>query len=121
MAISNPYFLPAANIITAITNSNPATVTTQTDNQYISGLIVRLDVPFGYGMTQVNQLFGPITVLSSTQFTIPIDTSFFDPFVVPSGPPPAGTTGFQQAQSIPIGELSSMLTGAVRNILPFNP
>jgi hypothetical protein len=110
LAFQHPIFQPAMRIIAAITNANPASVTTTFAHQYITLTIVRLDIPIGFGMTQANQLFGTIIVTSPTTFTINIDTTQFDVFVVP-----AGTE--QYAQVVPIGEDSSTLKAATLNVL----
>ncbi len=111
----SPVFQPAIRIISAITQSNPAIVTTTINNLYITGTIVRLDVPQNAGMQQINQQFGPITVLTPTTFAIDIDSTLYDPFVQPTGAPPPA---YQVAMSVPIGEINSILTAAVRNVLP---
>jgi hypothetical protein len=112
-ALPYPQFQPAMRIITAITNGNPAVVTTSFNHQYQTGLIVRLDIPENYGMQQANQLFGPITVIDNITFSIPIDTTLFDPFVVPL---PALT--LTQAQAVPIAEIAPELYQAVRDVVP---
>jgi hypothetical protein len=99
-------------IITAITNANPALVTTSFDNSYVTGTVIRIDIPVGFGMRQLNQQFAPITVINSTQFTIPIDTTNYDAFVVPGG-------NTQYAQAVPLGELNGQLNAAVMNVLPY--
>jgi hypothetical protein len=113
-AYPHPQFQPAMRIITAITNGFPAIVTTSFDHNYLTGLVVRLDIPSNYGMVQANQQFGPITVLSDTTFSIPIDTTYFDAFVVPS-PVVISTL----AQAVPIAEVSSQLYQAVRDVAPY--
>ena len=112
----NPIFQPAMRLISAITQANPAVVTTTFAHQYITGTIVRLDIPFSDGMQQANGLFGPITVLSSTTFSITIDSTNFDPFAIPMSPSPHVNTC---AQVVPIGEVNQILTAAVQNVLPF--
>jgi hypothetical protein len=112
-AISYPQFQPAMRIITAITNSFPAIVTTSFDHNYQTGLIVRLDIPLNYGMQQANQLFGPITRIDATTFSIPIDTRSFDPFVQP-----APAVVYTLAQAVPIAEVSNELYQAVRDVVP---
>lgn len=112
----NPMFQPAMRVIAAITNSFPVTITTTLNHLYVSGLIVRLDIPVGFGMQQANHLFGPITVTGNTTFTLPIDTTNFDTFMLPSSFPP----GYQDAQTVPTGEISSILYASVRNVIPFN-
>lgn len=109
----NPIFQRAMRIVTAITNSNPASVTTSFAHQYMSGLIVRLIIPLGVGMEQMNQMTGTITVTSPTTFLINIDSTYFDTFVIPAMPPSAYTC----AQVIPIAEINSILTEATQNVL----
>ena len=110
---ANPIYQPAMRIISNITQANPAVVTTTQPHLYITGTIVRIDIPpFGpgntaTGMQQMNAQFGPITVLSPTTFSLPIDSTQFAAFVV-------GATQFPQA--VPIGEVTDLLTAAVQNV-----
>jgi hypothetical protein len=107
-----PVFQPALRIITNITNGFPATITTSFAHQYATGLVVRLVLPPGYGMTQANQLFSDITVTSPTTFTINIDTTHFQPFVTPG-------SSSQYPQAIPTGEINSTVYLATKNVLPY--
>ena len=109
-----PVYQPAMRLIASITNSFPATVTTTFNHQYISGTIVRIDIPFADGMQQLNQQTAPITVISPTQFTIPIDTTRFEAFAIPVSPPTYVNTA---AQVVPIGEINSILAAATVNVL----
>lgn len=111
----NPEFQPAMRIISAITNAFPALVTTTFAHQYETGLIVRLRIPLGYGMVAANNLYAPITVTSPATFTIDIDTTPMNPFVVPPVNPGHFYTG---AQVIPIASVNSDLYLATRNVLP---
>ena len=111
----NPIFQPAMRLIASITNSNPAVVTTTFAHQYLTGTIVRLDIPQADGMEQANGLTGAIVVTGPTTFTIDIDTTTFGAFAIPSAPPYVNTC----AQVVPIGENSDILQAAVQNILPF--
>lgn len=113
-AYQNPIFQPSMRLIAAITNANPAVVTTTFANGYGTGLIVRLDLPPAVGMQQANGLTGTITVLSPTTFSINIDTTLFTPFAIPVSPGPHTNVC---AQVVPIGEVNAILTEAVRNIL----
>lgn len=106
-----PVYRPQLLFIGAITQANPGVVTTTTNHNYLTGLIVRLLVPFAAGMTQLNGIEFPITVLSPNTFSIPIDTSFFDPFTVPPDPQPTSP------QVVPTGEINEILYQAVYNIL----
>lgn len=113
LAFSDPTYQPAMRIINAITNANPAAITTSFAHDYITGTIVRFVVPDGYGMKQLNKLYGVITVTGATTFTVSIDTTHFDTFVIPGSYPES----YQHAQVTPIGEINSLLTGATENVL----
>jgi len=115
LAVESPTFQPAMRIITAITQSNPAAVTTSFDHDYVSGMIVRLVIPPGYGLEEYNEQKGTITVTGDTTFTIDIDTTIGEPFTVPAVFP----ENKQSPQVLPIGEINSMLTTATRNVLPY--
>lgn len=92
--MSNQYLpgvitIPSSLVITAITQSNPMVVTTVVNpvteaNSYIVGQLVRLMVPYSYGMYQANQLTGQITAINGLNFILNIDSTLFDPFVIPA-------------------------------------
>lgn len=109
-AIENPIFQPARRVISAITQANPAAVTTSFDHDYFTGDIVRLVIPDGFGMTQANDLTGAVTVTGDDTFTIDINTLSFDSFSDPND----GTV----ALIVPVGEVNSTIYGATRNTLP---
>ena len=115
LAIQFPVFQRAMRVIGAISNDNPATVVTTIDHQYITGMIVRLNLPKGYGMDQANQLYAPIIVVDDVTFTIDIDTTHFEPFSVPVTFP----QDRQYPQVTPIGSINSILTAATQNRLPY--
>lgn len=118
-ALARPVYKPAMRVILSITNAFPALVTTTingvtpANHGYITGTIVRLDIPTGFGMTQANQLSGAITVVSPTTFTVDIDTTLFDIFAAPANWPYSQ----QKAQVVPFAEINSILTAAVKNVL----
>lgn len=103
--------------ITSITQANPCVITTSQPHGYSTGFNVRVTFPFPYsnsfGMYQINGLSGLITVLSPTTFSMPIDTSNFDPFVI-------GTT-LQNAQVIPIGQEINIDLNDSQQVNPPNP
>ena len=109
-----PIFQPAMRLIASITNAPMALVTTTFDNQYRTGLIVRLDIPLACGMQQANGLTAAIIVVSPSMFYIDIDTTTFDPFSIPVGVSPHVDIC---AQVVPVGEVNEILTEATRNIL----
>lgn len=106
----SPIFQPARRLIASITNANPAVVTTTFPHQYKDGTIVRLDIPPADGMQQADQMTGTIVVLSPTTFAIDINTTDFDPFVIPSSPAP---TLQICAQVVPVGVTQTSINQAV--------
>jgi len=115
LAIENPTYKPAMRIISAATNGNPAAITTTFAHNYLTGTIVRLMFPLGYGMQSANEKQGIVTVTGDTTFTIDIDTTDIDPFVVPTTFP----ENKQSAQVVPVGAVSDLLKAAVQNVLPY--
>lgn len=113
LALEHPTYQPAMRIITAITNAFPCEVTTSFAHDYLSGTIIRLVIPPGYGMVQADQKIGEIEVISPISFLVDIDTNFFDIFIIPTTFP----LDFQHAQVIPIGENNATLLAATRNVL----
>ena len=109
-----PIFQRAMRIVTSITQANPAHVTTSVAHQYMTGLIVRFVIPLPFGMPQINEMIGTITVDSPTTFFVNIDTTHFYPLVIPMPYPSIGSP-----QVIPIGEDNSILTEATQNVLPY--
>lgn len=121
-AVAFPSFQRAMRNILSITQAFNAVITTTydginpADHNYSDGLIVRIIVPYGFGMVQINQLQGTVTVINETQFSIDIDTTTFDAFVIPPyNPGHFGTP----AQVVPFGEVNEILTMATQNVLPY--
>lgn len=113
-----PEFQPAYRLITAITNGFPASVTTSFAHNFVTGIIVRLDLTQATGMYPVNQQIFPVTVTSPTTFTIPLDTRNLGAFALPS---PTGSSNPQTnicPLVVPIGETSNILYAATQNVLP---
>jgi hypothetical protein len=83
--------IPSSLLITNITRSLPMIVsvqignTTTEANTYIVGMAIRLFVPISYGMYQANNLVGTIIAINGNDFSINIDSTNFDNFVIPSG------------------------------------
>jgi hypothetical protein len=108
-AVQKPVFQPSMRVVTAITNANPALVTTSFDNQFLNTDLVQFYMPLGFGMQQINGLIGQVTAVSPTTFTVNINTINFDVFSDPNNG--------QFAQVTPIAELNSTLQGATANVL----
>lgn len=112
----NPNFpwIPDAQVLTSISNGNPAIITTAQPHGYSTGFNVRVVLPFPYtnlfGMFQINDQIGTIVVLSPTSFSISINTLKYDPFVI-------GTTQ-QVPQVIPV---SQYVNGELLDFTQVNP
>jgi hypothetical protein len=111
--------IPSSLLITAITQSVPMVITVQIGNPtteantYIVGMNVRLLVPRSYGMYQANNLVGTILVINGSNFTLSLDSSQFDPFVIPSG-------NVEQPASIaPFGSRNLQYTNGTSEFVPF--
>lgn len=107
-------FTPAMRLISAITQSNPASITTTFDHGYSSGTIVKIKIPFVCGMEGIDGYSGVITVTGSDTFTVDVDSTNFNAFTIPAIPVPIWADTC--AQVIPIGEVNDMITGATRNV-----
>lgn len=122
-ALSPNIFRPAMRMILSISLSPNAIVVTTIDgvvpgnHHYVTGTVVRLDIPKEFGMPQANQMTGTIIVIDDTSFSIDIDTSLFQPYVIPS-PLPPHLQSFGQV--VPIGSANDTLKPAVKNVLPFS-
>lgn len=115
LARIHPVYQPAMRPISGITNAVQAEVTTTIPHQYDTGMIVRLNLPIGFGMQEVNQKTGTITVTGNTTFLIDIDTRLFQAYSVATDFP----EDRQFAQVTPVAELNSQLKDATRNVLPY--
>jgi hypothetical protein len=104
-------FYPKSRVIANITQAAAAVVTTLVDHSYQSGQKVRMIIPDGCGMTELNGLIGVVTVLNASTFSINIDTTGFTAFVfrLPAAVP------FTHAQVVPVGDANYTLTGATVN------
>lgn len=114
-AYQNPVYGPAMRLISSITNSTAASVTTTFAHGYVDGTVIRFDIPPACGMQQINQLTSPIVVTSPTTFVVNIDTTTFQPFSVPSG---LGPFIDICSQCVPIGSDNETLKPALVNQLP---
>lgn len=120
-----PVYQPARRIIAAITNADPAVVTTTFAHNFYSGTVVRMIVPKFCQMQQMNRLTGTITVIDDTTFSINIDSTNFDPYVTPDPlNPPFGYNPAQDMNAGQVTPIGTNLSGVneleirTKNILP---
>ena len=78
--------IPGFLLITNITKSSPMVVSIvdSDENTYIVGQLVYLSVPATYKMIQANTLVGTILEINGNDFSLNINSTLFDTFVVPS-------------------------------------
>src|ERR1700679_1012323 len=78
--------IPGFLLISAISNSYPMVVTivNSSENTYVPNQVVRLFIPNSYGMQQANGLSGEILSINGLNFSLDINSSQFDIFVVPN-------------------------------------
>lgn len=100
-------FVPNRQQVSAITNANPAVVTTTQNHGYLTGLFVRFYFPVNFGMNQLNGNVYEIAVLSPTTFALNVDSTNFDVF--------SNTSTTQVPEVIPVGEEADSLKQAVKN------
>ena len=109
--------IPMYLLISSITKSNPMVVTVSTPNSYIPGQVAYFSIPFDYGMYQLNGQAIEIIDVDTTNliFTMALDSTQFDPFVVPmSGEQPAtmapqGARNVYNFLSLPFHSLNGMV------------
>lgn len=113
-AQSNPpinpqYYEPSRFVISSIATGQTTTVTmtpstvggSTVNPNYVIGQLVRFTIPAAYGIRQINEKKGYVlSIPSSTQVIVDIDSSFFDPFI--SSP----TDDSQQPQIMGIGDIN---------------
>lgn len=109
--------VPPFLLITNITQAINASVTVSTTNEYVPGQVVYFSVPFTYGMFQINSLSGEILSVDLTNliFTVNVNTTLFDAFIVPvSGEQPAtlspsGAHNLYNNTTVPFHALNGMV------------
>jgi len=77
--------------IASITQSNPATLTTTDNHNYVAGMNVSFLIPKAFGMQELNKLVVQVLTASTNTLTLNVDTTQFSPFAYPSPLPTAYT------------------------------
>jgi hypothetical protein len=114
IAQDRPY-APRRRFINTITAANPAVVTTTQDHGFAVGEVVSFRVPTEYGMEEINNLTGTITVVAGVNtFTVNIDSSAFTAFAFPTSA--VAAVGVTQAHVVPVGDATGVLSGATDNV-----
>jgi len=107
-------FMPKKRVIAKITAASPGVVTTLVDHSYQTGQKVRIHVPAGSEMIELDGQLVTVTRVDAATFSIGIDTSAYTAFVFPI----YTDTPFTAASVIPVGEDTSynyLADGALEN------
>ena len=81
--------VPFSLLISNITQSNPCvvsvTVTAPEINSYVVGQLIKLTIPYDYGMQQLADQTVEIIAVNVNDISINISSISFDPFSIPAG------------------------------------
>lgn len=121
----NPRFYPVNRRITAITAGNPTVIALNVTHGYTVGQKVRVVMPSGWGMPQINGLLGTITAIGTAiggctnTISLDIDSTAFTAFAFPTSAVAAIGTGVPEI--VPVGEAAvvpyqNLLDDATRNV-----
>ena len=108
-----PLFAPKHRYITTVTKASSAVVTTSTDHNYTVGQSIRFVVPSEYGMIELDGLTGVITAVTTSTFTVDIDSTAFTTFAFPA----TAKVPFSPALAVPNGEdLAQVLSSSAEDL-----
>lgn len=98
----DPIYYPRHRYITAVTKAASAVVTLSVTHGFTAGQKVRFKVPSAYGMTQMDNLTGTITAISTANntITVDVDSTAFTTFAFPA----TAAVPFSPAMVVPVGE-----------------
>lgn len=113
-------YYPRNRIITSISQATSAVIVMSVTHGFTVGQLVRIIVPVGFGMTQLNGQLATITAINTTtnSITINVDTTSYTTFAFPTSANAA--LGVTFAQVVPVGEAATspyqnLLDDATRN------
>ena len=106
-------FYPRNRYITAITVGNPTIIQLSVTHKFLVGERVRINIPTGWGMPQINGMDATITAINTVTNTISvnIDSTLFTAFAFPTSA--VAATGISFPQVIPFGETAASPWGAL--------
>lgn len=100
-------FTPSHRFIANITAAASGVVTTLVDHGYAVGQKVRFTIPSNFGMVELNDLVGTITAVTTSTFTVNINTSGFSAYTFPTAAIVTAAGSINYATVIPVGESTS--------------
>lgn len=100
-------YYPRRRFITGITAATSAVITLSVTHGFTAGQAVRIKVPSGWGMTEIDDLIGNITAVSTANntITVDIDSSAFTAFSFPTSA--VAGAGVEFPQVIPVGQTAN--------------
>lgn len=100
-------YYPRNRFITGISAAASAVITMSVTHGFTAGQAVRIKVPSGWGMTEIDDLIGNITAVSTANntITVDIDSSAFTTFAFPTSA--VAGAGIEAPQVIPVGETAN--------------
>lgn len=103
----DPRYYPSNRYITGISAATSAVITLSVTHGFTAGQAVRIKVPSGWGMTEMDGLLGNITAVSTANntITVDIDSSAFTTFAFPTSA--VAAAGVEFPQVIPVGETAN--------------
>lgn len=96
-------YIPYLCDISSIVRGVLTVVTTAIDHGFILNNQVQFQIPPEYGMVELNGLKGYVRAFTLDTITVDIDSTSFQPFVIPTVTPPVVIS---PAQVLPIGNYS---------------
>lgn len=103
---ANSRYYPKSRFITGITAVAQAVITMSVAHGFTAGQQVRIVIPSGWGMTQLNNTLATIVSTTVSTITINVDTSAMTAFAYPSSAIAALGVGFPQV--VPVGEAAAV-------------
>jgi hypothetical protein len=99
------FYQPGFFTITAVSLGQTTTITTSVNHNYVVGQLVRLDIPPGFGVRQLNQQTGyVINIPAANQVVLNIVSTNADPFQT--------STQITKPLIVAIGDVNSGATNA---------
>lgn len=113
-AIHPDWFAPRAYQIASISQGMTTTITTVDPHDYVVGQTVRTIIPQFYGMRELNGVLADvISIPSSTQFVINVDSTLFNAFI------PNPSYGPNPPFAVAVGDVNSGYISSTGRSVPF--
>jgi hypothetical protein len=115
----DPIYYPRRRFITNITAATSAVITLSVTHGFTVGQLVRIIVPSGWGMTEINNTLARVTAINTTTntITVNVDSSAYTAFAFPTSAVAAAGITFPQV--VPVGDAPDTIanTNAEQSVL----